>query len=302
MGSSPPPTSGLPFVGPTFMPPPPPLGASIPIPQNKPPLAVLLKNGGKYPPEFQAQLQKPNSTILSQIRGRIVELCDDNTVIKSGSDIQTDEINALRVARELQLPVPEVYEAHPLPIMGASIHMSYIPGETLEVAWPTMSPDQKQGIALQLRAIVDKMRSLSSDDNAFRSCGGGMIRDMRSYTTYAGGPFLDEQSFNDFVMDIAKSTPKVIREGLRARLRCDHRVVLTHGDLTPRNIIVQDNKITGLIDWEIAGWFPEYWEYVKFFHRPCIHKDWFDYALDIFSEPYIEDLINYEGIHRWLRP
>jgi thiamine kinase-like enzyme len=103
-------------------------------------------------------------------------------------------------------------------------------------------------------------------------------------------------------MDIAKSTPKVIREGLRARLRCDHRAVLTHGDLSPRNIIVQDNKITGLIDWEIAGWFPEYWEYVKFFHRPCIHKDWFDYASDIFSEPYIEDLKNYEGIHRWLRP
>ncbi|KFY37503.1 hypothetical protein V495_07153 [Pseudogymnoascus sp. VKM F-4514 (FW-929)] len=192
MGSSPPPTSGFPFVGPTFMPPPPPPGVSIPIPQNKPPLAVLLKSGGKYPPEFQAQLQKPNSTILSQIRGRIVELCDDNTVIKSGSDIQIDEINALRVARELQLPVPEVYEAHPLPTMGASIHMSYIPGETLEVAWPTMSPDQKQGIALQLRAIVDKMGSLPSDDNAFRSCGGGMIRDMRSYTTYSGGPFLDE--------------------------------------------------------------------------------------------------------------
>lgn len=103
-------------------------------------------------------------------------------------------------------------------------------------------------------------------------------------------------------MDIAKSTPKVIREGLRARLRRDHRAVLTHGDLSPRNIIVQDNKITGLIDWEIAGWFPEYWEYVKFFHRPFIHKDWFDYASNIFSEPYIEDLINYEGIHRWLRP
>lgn len=76
--------------------------------------------------------------------------------------------------------MPEVYEAHPLPTMGASIHMSYIPGETLEVAWPTMSPDLKQGIALQLRAIVDKMRSLPSHDNAFRSCGGGMIRDMRS--------------------------------------------------------------------------------------------------------------------------
>lgn len=57
--------------------------------------------------------------------------------------------------------------------------MSYIPGETLETVWPTMTPDQKQYIALQLRAIVDKMRSLPSDDSTFRSCGGGMVRDMR---------------------------------------------------------------------------------------------------------------------------
>lgn len=57
--------------------------------------------------------------------------------------------------------------------------MSYVPGDTLETVWPTMNPDQKQDIALQLRAIIDKMRSLRSDDNTFRSCSGSMIRDMR---------------------------------------------------------------------------------------------------------------------------
>ena len=113
---------------------------------------------------------------------------------------------------------------------------------------------------------------------------------------------MDEQSFNDFVMDIPKSCPKAIREVLRARLLCNHRVVLTHGDLSPRNIMLQDNKITGLLDWEVAGWFPEYWEYITFFQRPCQHNDWYDYASDIFSQPYTEDLINYQGISHWLRP
>ncbi|OBT57357.1 hypothetical protein VE04_02766 [Pseudogymnoascus sp. 24MN13] len=122
-----------------------------------------------------------------------------------------------------------------------------------------MTPDQKHDIALQLRAIVDKMRSIPSDDNTFCSCSGGMVRDLRTYNIFTGGPFLDEESFNDFVMDIPKSTPKAIQDGLRARLRCNNRVVLTHGDLPPRNIMLQENKITGLIDWEVAGWFPEYW-------------------------------------------
>ncbi|KFY23330.1 hypothetical protein V493_05911 [Pseudogymnoascus sp. VKM F-4281 (FW-2241)] len=276
-------------------PPVPPPAASKLVPQNRPPLAALIRNGGKYPPEYMAQPQKPDSTIIHQLQGRIVELCVDNTVIKSGENIEIDEIHALRVAKELQLPMPKVYEAYPLPARGASIHMSYVPGETLETAWPTMSLDQKQDVALQLRAIIDTMRSLPSDDNAFRSCSG-------AYDVYTGGPFVDEQSFNDFVVDIPKSAPKVIREGLRARLPCNHRAVLTHGDLSPRNIMVHNNRITGLLDWEVAGWFPEYWEYIKFFERPCRHTDWFDYATDIFSHPYPEDLVDYQGIYHWVRP
>lgn len=44
--------------------------------------------------------------------------------------------------------------------------------------------------------------------------------------------------------------------------------VLTHGDLRPANIIGQlqsDNvfTITGLIDWEYGGFYPEYWESTK---------------------------------------
>ncbi|TFY63573.1 hypothetical protein EVJ58_g3183 [Rhodofomes roseus] len=40
-----------------------------------------------------------------------------------------------------------------------------------------------------------------------------------------------------------------------------HTVVLSHGDLAPHNILVMDGHITGVIDWEAAGWYPEYWEY-----------------------------------------
>jgi aminoglycoside phosphotransferase (APT) family kinase protein len=41
---------------------------------------------------------------------------------------------------------------------------------------------------------------------------------------------------------------------------------MTHGDLHPRNIIVDDKndvRITGVIDWEKGGGYPEYWEYLK---------------------------------------
>ena len=43
-----------------------------------------------------------------------------------------------------------------------------------------------------------------------------------------------------------------------------HDIVFTHCDLNPRNILADDSgTITGIVDWECSGWFPEYWEYTK---------------------------------------
>lgn len=48
----------------------------------------------------------------------------------------------------------------------------------------------------------------------------------------------------------------------------DHRIVLSHGDLNPKNIILLDERdgsvsISGIIDWEMGGWYPEYWDALK---------------------------------------
>ncbi|KAG5349148.1 hypothetical protein C0989_005597 [Termitomyces sp. Mn162] len=40
-----------------------------------------------------------------------------------------------------------------------------------------------------------------------------------------------------------------------------YEIRLTHGDLLLHNILADDDfRPTGLIDWECAGWMPEYWE------------------------------------------
>ena len=42
-----------------------------------------------------------------------------------------------------------------------------------------------------------------------------------------------------------------------------HAIVFTHRDINPRNILAENGKITGILDWENAGFFPEYREYTK---------------------------------------
>ncbi|KAI0393458.1 hypothetical protein F5Y17DRAFT_458920 [Xylariaceae sp. FL0594] len=91
--------------------------------------------------------------------------------------------------------------------------------------------------------------------------------------------------------------PAVMRQAFALRLRTDHRVVLSHCDLAPRNIMVQDGTITGLIDWEFCGWYPEYWEYVKFFQRSG--PDWLAYVEDIFPELYHQDFVDYFALAHW---
>ena len=56
---------------------------------------------------------------------------------------------------------------------------------------------------------------------------------------------------------------------LLSSLKENHRIILTHGDLHPRNIIIKDNTIAGIIDWELGGWYLEYWEYVKGVNSTC---------------------------------
>ena len=57
-------------------------------------------------------------------------------------------------------------------------------------------------------------------------------------------------------------------ESVRVLHGTRHRIVLTHNAFAPRNIMVAQNKdgqwdVSAIIDWDSAGWLPEYWEYAK---------------------------------------
>ncbi|KAF2772401.1 hypothetical protein EJ03DRAFT_324815 [Teratosphaeria nubilosa] len=50
--------------------------------------------------------------------------------------------------------------------------------------------------------------------------------------------------------------------------------VFTHGDMSPRNIMVDERlQITGIVDWEAVGWYPDYWEYINIW-KPSVDLDW----------------------------
>jgi hypothetical protein len=53
-------------------------------------------------------------------------------------------------------------------------------------------------------------------------------------------------------------------------------ITLTHGDLHRGNIISPTNphRVVALLDWEQAGWYPDYWEYCKACYTSMYNGKW----------------------------
>ncbi|KAF1851228.1 kinase-like protein, partial [Cucurbitaria berberidis CBS 394.84] len=214
------------------------------------------------------------------------------------------EAAALRLATRLGLPTPRLHEIKQSSCDGndeSTIRIDFIEGQTLESVWPTLSVEEKRDICRQLRAILDTMRKAEWSATLIGSCDGGRVLDARLYGVKTGGPFSNEEDLNKFILDIRDMTLQPMRDALVKHQRKDHRIVFTHGDLHQDNIMVKDGKITGLIDWELAGWYPEYWDYVKFCYSSGAHRDWMDYTKDIFSQSYEEELLFHLALSRFQR-
>jgi serine/threonine protein kinase len=107
------------------------------------------------------------------------------------------------------------------------------------------------------------------------------------------GPFKSEGDFNTTIADtfVANSKGQVgpyIHGMLDAH---KHGTVFTHGDLRPDNIIVKDGRVTAILDWEMAGWYPDYWEFVKAFHLEMFADDWGSHLLRVLTPYYCEQLM-----------
>jgi hypothetical protein len=69
-----------------------------------------------------------------------------------------------------------------------------------------------------------------------------------------------------------------------------------HGDLLPRNILVEGSKISGMLDWETAGYYPEFWKYCRMHDPGWMTPAWSCVLGRIFSGAHREKEINAVGM------
>ncbi|KAH9832964.1 kinase-like domain-containing protein [Rhodofomes roseus] len=207
-------------------------------------------------------------SVFRKVRGYIWRLTIGRWLwIKRSHGIDTTEVETMRmVAACTRMPVPRIW-THFVWCGARYIIMDRARGVELSSVWYDATPLYREAVCAQLADYFRHARSLRTPYGP-RVCSisGGPVRDFRLRFERTG-PFDNEDDFNHrgarFGCDIEylpdECMPKVVTDAHSMK----HPIVFTHGDLSPRNIMVDGSRITAILDWECAGWFPAHWEYCK---------------------------------------
>lgn len=209
---------------------------------------------------------------------------DGQIAVKLESNISSTDADMTAHIRKhcADIPVPQ-----PLGVLSLGgityAFMSLVEGSSLDKFWPDLSIAEKYSVRDQLDIILENLRLLPLPS---QHLGGGdppHCIGCRMWKRMSSNRMKSEAQFNDFLLSgNSRSGMDPYVEFIRPALRENHCIVLTHGDLHPRNIMaVKDEErggisVTGLTDWEVGGAYPEYWEFVKSLNtvRPIRSGDW----------------------------
>jgi phosphotransferase family enzyme len=221
--------------------------------------------------------------IISRQGGCIVREHDGCYITKTGARVRRAEEEALKLVKQYtDVPVPDIiYSIYKADIDQGQLGMTLIPGSPLQLSWSNLDDATKGRVCSETWDMIAKWRKIPQPPKLSRffqcSADGSptydvLIRDLADPPmNLVDDDALRARIFERYLYHGGRRYEKELPDML-PRSSCS---VFTHGDIAPRNIMVdQDNRITGILDWENAGWYPDYWEYANMSAVACRYDDW----------------------------
>ncbi|PGG98661.1 hypothetical protein AJ80_09498 [Polytolypa hystricis UAMH7299] len=229
-------------------------------------------------------------------RQKMVINCGHNIAVKAVRAMEDHtEYTTLKYIQQHKPSIPAP-EPQGLVKMGdvSLIFMTHIPSNNLTDVWPSMDSAQKVSVKEQLSKILMDIRSLPyATGTPFGGVGGEGCKDIRRHLRRSDRPITTVSEFEDFLFTGPHPGGQIFVKFLRQLSPQDQpsssAIVFTHGDLRPDNIVVKKENnewiITGLLDWEYSGFYPEYYEAIKSTNclGPYEENDWFLFLPDCIS-------------------
>ncbi|KAK0235308.1 hypothetical protein EDD85DRAFT_968049 [Armillaria nabsnona] len=132
--------------------------------------------------------------------------------------------------------------------------MDRILGVELDDVWEDMPLDGKIAVAAQLRDYFAQLRAIPPSSSTAICSVTGTRSSAVAFT----------QTWNEMFDEVFQASHWLV-----------HPLVFTH--FAPHNVMVNETpfgwKVTGIIDWECAGWLPSPWEYCKSLNRNCLNAN-----------------------------
>ena len=194
-------------------------------------------------------------------------------ILRWGERVRIEEAVAVQMARAAGMPVPKVlcYGENPNnSFQMISILMTRLPGWPLVILSDSFSADDEESWLAPLGKCLDSMRKWESPFGGEQICSAiGTSISSQRVPRHTMGPFKSEKELHAYLLAPAStngfaSLDEYRRSMSEARKIIDvpHHIVFTHGDLKTHNILIDENYcLFGFLDWESAGWCPEYWEF-----------------------------------------
>ena len=184
-----------------------------------------------------------------------------------------------------------------------------VPGHPLDLVWNQMTSQNKASIKQALKEQISLMRRCTAKNICCVNRNGRPDLKMRipdpynpSRPTARLEPLADEAAFDAWKVGMAERRgpppyADLVKQKIK-KLPAKHtnRFVLTHGDLTPGNILVRlaDQNapagpknfyvISGIIDWQYSAFLPEYMEYTILKTNPAQEYWWRSFMCGLLEE------------------
>ncbi|OAX79860.1 hypothetical protein ACJ72_05816 [Emergomyces africanus] len=220
-------------------------------------------------------------TVLAKQMGRVLLMKDYSYISKTGRSVRPSEAEAMRlVEKHTFVPVPNVIYALFNDTNG-DIGMTIIPGSSLDKHWESLDDKTKQSLCRRTWDLISMIRQIPQKPelkHLFQCAADGsptldpLIQDIQQPPT----PLETDSQLRSRIYErYIRYGGSRYRDQLLDMLPHSSSSVFTHADIAPRNIMVDENyQITGLLDWEYSGWYPDYWEYAQIMRPACQTGDW----------------------------
>ncbi|KAF4610719.1 hypothetical protein D9613_007124 [Agrocybe pediades] len=201
--------------------------------------------------------------------------------IKHGNSASQEAIATQLVSKHTTIPVPQI-----LDVVENCFIMTRLEGVVLGDVFCDMSSDEAFQVRRELGKVIQQLRSIPGNKVAV---SGPTLElpccDVNRVDEYEFGPFPNTTAFHSYLLERTPPTTPLRETYALAHSGPPKPTVFTHGDLNLRNILIQRQslssgdstiRVSGIIDWTCAGWYPSYWEHGKATYLHRTFKMWAD--------------------------